>query len=344
MNMVDAFSEKPVNALTDAVLVHDYFHQKVFMVSAESLLASFKNQLAEGTHLLHLKISAECRVGVNVELLTLEASHYIWSTLVSQLHCPLSAEFRELYLQYSIYLPAYDAALEQITPDLKKRLQFLIFDMLHLKQDERLEWDLLQPRQNTHEIEMATSLAKVYLSSLYFSVNEQKFLWSFPTPSGHHFHELVAHTMASKFAEPSAAASSTGAHVCSSHDIAPLFRSVFRLESAFYKAAQFDAQYKAFNRELVKQMASASAAAAAAASAATSHSAASSSSSSASSASDIGHVESSLDDSTPQVQKLKVLVAQREALSQAGAPIDRKLQEKINRLQKEVRRMANKRR
>lgn len=242
--------------------------------------------------------------------------------------------------------------------DFRLRLQFLVHDLLILPEDDRLSWDLLQAptAQNASSIDDEHVLyAGLYLSSLYFTLDEQRWLAQFPTLEGVPFSDLVQRTMASKYSAISAAASSTGAHVCSSHDLAPLYRSVFGLHDAFYKVPAFKKAYARFEKQLRKQMShttrtcstlvrvdkSLAIQSTATLSASAATSSASAATSSAPTASTATVVTTAME--TPQHSKLRVLQAQWHSLqAQGNQPIDVKLLKQIQTLQKEVTRLNKK--
>jgi hypothetical protein len=128
--------------------------------------------------------------------------------------------------------------------DLYERLQFLVADLLQLKNDNRWIWDVLY---NTG----ASEYAHIYLPSLYFSLDEQKMLSKFST-DGDTFDTVLLSKINSKFSERLSTNLSTG--ICSSHDVAPVFMEVFGIQGQFYKASGFAEKHKKFEKKIAKRM------------------------------------------------------------------------------------------
>lgn len=119
------------------------------------------------------------------------------------------------------------------------RLQCMINDLLNFDKDNaklRLTFDLLKV---TNEYPYPS----IYLSSIYFSLSEQRLLYYFKSPEGIPLYELVHNVINKKFSS-----SSSSTHICSSHDLAPIFRKVFRLTHMFYKEKTFKKQFKQFKK------------------------------------------------------------------------------------------------
>lgn len=155
-------------------------------------------------------------------------------------------------------VPKYAEALAELKTDgdLYERLQFLVADLLNLKDDDRWIWDVLHPcSTEPADVERGLYFSTLYLPSLYFSEDERLRLSQFPTITGMRFSETLTAAVQNKFTELSASASSTGAHVCSSHDLAPLFRLVFDLDNNFYTAGEFKKRHFEFERKIKKKMA-----------------------------------------------------------------------------------------
>lgn len=227
---------------------------------------------------------------------------------------------------------------QPIPAALLERIQFLIQDLLNLKEDDRLVWDALHAHSTVSDQRDAELFSSLFLSSLYFTREERHFIANFREGTkGPTLSELVRARTAEKFS------SGTRTHVCSSHDLAPIFRRVFGLEHDFYKADRFKAAYKAFEKKLLKTMAkgvptittgAASAPKLAPAAIVTASSSASASSES----------ESESVTVTPQLQKLRSLQAEQARLADSGSAPDEKLAKQIAALEKEVARMARRQR
>lgn len=139
-----------------------------------------------------------------------------------------------------------------LSADLLQRLQFLVRDLSNYTSDDRFLWDILHPSSLSPE--EAALFAGLCLSSLYFSPAEQRFLADYPTASGATCATLVMTTVARKFAPASASKSATGAHVCTSHDLAPLYREVFGLGREFERSRAFKSAYARFDKWCRRRM------------------------------------------------------------------------------------------
>jgi len=251
--------------------------------------------------------------------------------------------------------------------DLRQRLQFLVYDLLNLRDEAatRLEWDAMQDYSDLSATEQKEvgSYAGLYLSSFYFSRDEQRLLALFPTPTGDTFRELVQRTVGAKFSEESSMHSSTSAHICSSHDLAPLYRRVFGLEErAFWKEKNFKKMQEKFcqqwmkdiekerkkkEKEEEKERSTSAFTASNPPSSAASPSPSPSISSSTVSASRPS-VDSQADIAVaidaagfPQLSKLRCLQAEQAEIVASGSKPDIKIAKQIVRLEKEVKRMQN---
>jgi hypothetical protein len=113
------------------------------------------------------------------------------------------------------------------------KIMYMVYDLLHL--NEESERRLLCDSYNS-------CYASVYLSSFYFSQDECEYLYHFPTTFGClKLHELISERMCAKTIQ-----------ICSSHDIAPIYRKVFQLEHSFYKSPCFSKDRKKWIKERVK--------------------------------------------------------------------------------------------
>lgn len=217
--------------------------------------------------------------------------------------------------------------------DLYLRLQFLVVDLLKLKNDDRWAWDILHPPSTGQSEEEVVYFSGLFLPSLYFSLEEQLRLSQFPTAAGVEFAEAVSNIVKGKFTESSASASTTGAHVCSSHDLAPLFRNVFGLDNNFYKNPNFKSEHQKFEKKLKKRLKDEAGGATGGGVTGTMPAEDEYSISSSSTTEDFV-----LPANTPQLVKLLALQAEQELNDQ----IYEKLEKKIKQLSKEVGRMTKK--
>jgi hypothetical protein len=221
--------------------------------------------------------------------------------------------------------------------DLYSRLQFLIHDMLRLKEDDRWVWDVLHPPSDctsAASIDEAAFFNSIYLSSMYFARDEARLLAQFPMPDGTAFSDAVTALVRGKFSDKSAAASSTGAHICSSHDLAPLFRRVFGLDHNFFKSGDFAQRHAAFEKQVQKIMKRTPLQEATTKSSPTPITPAAA-------ATPAAALASTLAPDTPQLVKLRALQAELAAREAEGQS-DSKLAKQIQTLEKEVKRMEKK--
>jgi len=133
-------------------------------------------------------------------------------------------------------------ALEDLRSNtgLYERLRFLVADLLQLKNDDRWIWDVLHGTE-------ASEYSALYLPSLYFSLDEQKMLSKFPVDDLETtFDSVLLLKINSKFSKNSST------HICSSHDVAPIFMEVFDIQG--YKAPGFSEKHKKFEKRLLKKM------------------------------------------------------------------------------------------
>jgi len=86
-----------------------------------------------------------------------------------------------------------------------------------------------------HEIERLV-VAPFYLSNIYFTDNEVEILLSFPTTDGRTLQDCLEEMFEKK--------KSRG--ICSSHDLAPLFQTIFHIPKHFEKEKKFKTEYKNF--------------------------------------------------------------------------------------------------
>lgn len=342
-NRLDLYTNEEVSDIDvdDRVLVHAYGSPTSLLVSANGLLQDLLRQLEKNVALYDLKVTADSMQD-GVQPLTVQINRYVWGQLVSHRRCPRADDFREAFLVASLVVPMYADALAELkgNADLYDRLQFLVADLLKLKDDDRWVWDVLHPRTAVAaDLEQDAYFCMLYLPSLYFTRDEQLLLSQFPTPTGVEFAESVTAIVQNKFAELSASASSTGAHVCSSHDLAPLFRAVFSLDNNFYKASSFVKRHAEFEKKLKKamQVRLKQGEAASTAPIHTKPAAASSPASSSSAAAPAPYLPAD----TPQLVKLQCLQAQLAQLALDGHS-DAKIEKQVATLEKEVARMAKK--
>jgi hypothetical protein len=122
---------------------------------------------------------------------------------------------------------------ELISSDLLLRIKFFIHDLLNLRDDDRFYYEPDSP------------YASLYFSTLYFTFPEQELLYSFPTVHNKPLYVVVHDRIQYK---------ASRSHVCSSHDLAPIFCSVFGLEHAFYKEPSFKKAYNKFEKQLKKKL------------------------------------------------------------------------------------------
>lgn len=221
-NVVDPFTLEAIDTLpsSNLILVHDADASLVYLVCASDLLESLKQQFNKGADVFSLHVDATC----GDKLTSIQTSMYVWGRLISRSNCPRADDFRDFLLTALVLQPAYKAELQSLSTDLRLRIQFLVHDLLELRDGDRFVYDLLR-----HKSEIPEVYANLYMSSLYFSEEEMRRIANFPTPNGDTFQELVHSTVESKFESDSSVKSTTGAHVCSAHDVAPLYRTVFQL-------------------------------------------------------------------------------------------------------------------
>ena len=178
----------------------------------------------------------------------------------SPLSLPLSP--RPPYIMCAQPTAAYEAAFKWLLEDttslfldapLYLRLQFLVADLLHFDAgEERLYYGI-------GFSECDVRYHQLFLSPFYFLPDEQLKLAMFPAPDGQRFQDVLARRMSDKFsAKPSeeggSPVSSSAPYVCSSHDLAPLYRAVFHLQAKFYSTTAFAAQHKQWVRAREKNI------------------------------------------------------------------------------------------
>lgn len=143
-----------------------------------------------------------------------------------------------------------ESAFNSINPDLYQRIQYFVFDLLHLaKGAANLERFIgIDPIPFSH----------IYLSSYYFNESEMEFISSYKLggkPIREHIADLSATLYSSN--QSNNQSETRSQHICSSHDVAPIYREVFRLKHPFYSDGSFkkrrDEFVKSRNKQLDKQ-------------------------------------------------------------------------------------------
>ena len=254
-NAIDPFTQTAINELDvgDRVLLHQRGQRPEdavsLLLSASSLFEWVKSQLSVDTPIFYITLTGLVDID-GVRLTPLRMTAPIWSQLVSHAYCPLADAFRDVYIKRNLIQESYNDELTNLRTDgtLYSRIQYLIYDLIHFENGEqRLYYGFgMGGDERYHHI---------YLSLYYFSPTEQMYLATFPTASGKTLIDLVIETVAHKFTVESSSASSTSAHVCSSHDIAPIYRRVFQLEHKFYSTPQFKSELKHFIKNRDKEIA-----------------------------------------------------------------------------------------
>ena len=128
---------------------------------------------------------------------------------------------------------SYEQSLRDVHADAKLWSKIKIFTA-----------DLLRMSNSGDAAERLTSqAAPFYLSSVYFTADEVSFLLSFPTAWGLSFQELLEAVIEKKLQ-----GSGRSEGLCSSHDLAPIFQTVFGIRKNFEKDKGFEKEYKAFEK------------------------------------------------------------------------------------------------
>ena len=187
----------------------------------------------------------------------------VFCLLISDGHCPFASKFLNLLNNnkninlYNINKNGYNNKLSQLKnqfPNIYLCLQYLIVDSIQLN-EERLYNNILN-NNNTNNNQQDI-YNNIYLSSYYFTADEQQYLALFPTPNnGLPFYKYLLNIIKQKYYNKftTVISTNTSAHICSSHDIAPIYRQIFDLESKYYGSREFKKQHKQFIKKRNKEI------------------------------------------------------------------------------------------
>lgn len=246
-NEIEPFTQKPISSLSRddlVILPLDSKSQSVLLlrlvaVECEHLQLYIRSCLVEGVSIFQIAVEVELRGGsVGSVVLTKE----VWTQcLIRGAHAGADDMLEMFAACFEIH-SSYEKAVSEVhsSGTLWNKIWIFACDLLNMSSNEeaaaRLESDLE---------------AKFYLSRVYFCADEREQILAFPTHCGLLFGDMLTTLFEKKF-ESIKAGTSRG-HICSSHDIAPVFIEVFRISRHFHQEKGFQKVYKAFEKDCKRQ-------------------------------------------------------------------------------------------
>lgn len=239
LNQIEPFTQEKVEKLHDGDAVIIANETVKLCVSGENLFEYIKVEQSKGI--------APTDIELTVDDVKIRLDDNVWVTCLTRANkCkPLELildrkDFVLILSNTSRNLIIYQKELNKlhtVKSDLWNRLKVFVNDLVKFGDNENAK----------KRLETNTSL--YYLSTDYFTEHESSYILSFPSATGLSLKQLLE----VKFKE------SVDQEICSSHDIAPVFQTVFNIRKGFqnekifntFKAA-FEKKYKASSKSPMK--------------------------------------------------------------------------------------------